>query len=193
MGTATMQTDSDFRLASTSRLRLWATVAALAWTMFSASIAHAGCFEEAAAYQHVNPIILQAIAWQESHYHADAMHLNQNGSIDYGLMQINTIHLTDLSKYGIDKEALMSPCKSVFIAAWHLRTQMNKYGNTWAAVGAYHSETPALRDDYALHIAAIVDCLTQGSNDPSTPMVLGVSASSGGTERARRRHSACPR
>ena len=50
----------------------------------------------------------------------------------------------------------MEPCKSVYIAAWHLRRKMDKYGNTWQAVGAYHSETPALRDKYAKQIAAIL-------------------------------------
>lgn len=188
-----MRPELPWKLSLTRVHRLgWSMALLVAWCL-RASVAHAGCFEEAATYQHVNPVILQAIAWQESHYRADAMHLNENGSVDYGLMQINTIHLRNLSKYGIDKEALMSPCKSVFIAAWHLRMQMNKYGNTWAAVGAYHSETPALRDDYALHVAAIVDCLTgQGSDQP---MVLGVSASpdpDGRRSRRSRARSVCP-
>ena len=50
----------------------------------------------------------------------------------------------------------MKPCANVYIAAWHLRQQMNKYGNTWQAVGAYHSETPALRDQYAQQIVGIL-------------------------------------
>jgi soluble lytic murein transglycosylase-like protein len=177
---------------SESRVRLLFAVL-IASSGFT-STAYAGCFEEAATYQHVNPLILQAIAWQESHYHADAMHLNENGSIDYGLMQINTIHLRNLSRYGIGKEALMSPCKSVFVAAWHLRMQMNKYGNTWAAVGAYHSATPALRDDYALRIASIVNCFTQGAPGDSMPGVTQVSAQAGGevTRRRGRARSVCP-
>ncbi|MCR4469778.1 MULTISPECIES: lytic transglycosylase domain-containing protein [unclassified Burkholderia] len=118
--------------------------------------AHADCFDDAAAYQHVNPLILRAIAWQESHNRPNATHLNANGSLDYGLMQINSIHLRELARYHIDRDALMHPCKNVYIAAWHLRGKMEKYGNTWAAVGAYHSETPAERDFYARHIAAIV-------------------------------------
>lgn len=122
----------------------------------AAQSARANCFDDAAAYQHVNPLILRAIAWQESHNHADAMHLNANGSVDYGLMQINTIHLPTLARYGISKDALMSPCKNVFIAAWLLRAQVVRYGNTWAAVGAYHSATPALRDEYARQIAGIL-------------------------------------
>jgi len=118
--------------------------------------AHADCFDEAARYQKVNPLILRAIAWQESHNHPDAVHRNANGSTDYGVMQINSIHLPTLSQYGISTATLMEPCKNVYIAAWHLRQKMNKYGNTWAAIGAYHSETPTLRDQYAQQIADIL-------------------------------------
>ncbi|MFD1558635.1 lytic transglycosylase domain-containing protein [Paraburkholderia silviterrae] len=118
--------------------------------------ARADCFDEAARYQKVNPLILRAIAWQESHNTPDALHRNANGSVDYGVMQINSVHLPTLAQYGISSSTLMQPCKNVYIAAWHLRQKMNKYGNTWAAVGAYHSETPALRDQYAQQIAAIL-------------------------------------
>ena len=41
---------------------------------------------------------------------------------------------------------LMEPCKNVYIAAWHLKQKMNRYGNTWQAVGAYHSETRRCAD-----------------------------------------------
>lgn len=118
--------------------------------------ARADCFDEAAKYQKVNPLILRAIAWQESHNRPEALHKNANGSTDYGLMQINSIHLPTLSQYGISTNTLMEPCKNVYIAAWHLRQKMNKYGNTWQAVGAYHSETPSLRDRYARQIVAIL-------------------------------------
>jgi soluble lytic murein transglycosylase-like protein len=132
-----------------------AVAAALALASVS-TLAHADCFDEAARYQKVNPLILRAIAWQESHNRPDAVHRNANGSTDYGVMQINSVHLPVLSQYGISQSTLMEPCKNVYIAAWHLRQKMNKYGNTWAAVGAYHSETPPLRDQYAEQIAAIL-------------------------------------
>jgi soluble lytic murein transglycosylase-like protein len=121
-----------------------------ALVMLSASLpAHADCFDEAAGYQKVNPLILRAIAWQESHNHGDVLHSNTDGSIDYGLMQINPIHLPAL-------------------AAWHLRRQMNRFGNTWQAVGAYHSTTPALRDQYTRQIVAILQKwnLFRHSTDP---------------------------
>ena len=120
--------------------------------------AYAGvdCFTAAGQYQKVNPLILRAIAWQESHDATTAKHVNNNGSIDYGLMQINSIHLPKLAQYGISADKLMNPCANVYVAAWHLRQKMDKYGNTWAAVGAYHSETPTLRDQYARQIMAIL-------------------------------------
>ncbi|KKB64461.1 BapC protein [Robbsia andropogonis] len=116
----------------------------------------ADCFTAAGQYQKVNPLILRAIAWQESHDNVAAKHVNNNGSIDYGLMQINSIHLPRLAQYGVSSEKLMNPCANVYVAAWHLRQKMDKYGNSWAAVGAYHSETPTLRDQYARQIIAIL-------------------------------------
>jgi hypothetical protein len=160
------------------------------------SSAHAGCFEEAAHYQHVNPLILRAIAWQESHDHPEAVHLNENGSIDYGLMQINTIHLPTLARYGIDKGALMSPCKAVYIAAWHLRAQLNRYGNTWAAIGAYHSATPIFRDDYAVRIATIVRCMEQQVASigaaAGNVMPVATGGSRGSRQTTKRPARACP-
>src|SRR5437764_931249 len=44
--------------------------------VLAARPARADCFEDAARYQHVNPTILRAIAWVESHGHADARHVN---------------------------------------------------------------------------------------------------------------------
>jgi soluble lytic murein transglycosylase-like protein len=92
----------------------------------------------------------------ESRNRPDARNVNQNGSIDYGVMQVNSIHLRKLSEYGVDASTLMEPCKNVYVAAWHLRKQVDRYGNTWAAVGAYHSATPALRDGYAAKVQAVL-------------------------------------
>ncbi len=138
------------------RIRTFLIVSGLAAAGLSTP-AHADCYDEAAKYQKVNPLILRAIAWQESHNTPDAINRNANGSVDYGIMQINSIHLSRLAQYGITKDTLMQPCKNVYIAAWHLRQKMNKFGNTWAAVGAYHSETPSLRDQYSHQIAAILE------------------------------------
>ncbi|WP_175891615.1 lytic transglycosylase domain-containing protein [Burkholderia cepacia] len=147
-------------------LFLWFAGFAFIW--FACPFSYADCYENAARYQQVNPLILHAISWRESRSRADALNRNANGSIDYGLMQINSVHLPALAAFGIEKDALMEPCKSIYIAAWILRQKMNKYGNTWAAVGAYHSETPTLRDQYAKSIATIL-ARWRRSSIPATP------------------------
>lgn len=137
------------------------TFASLALFPVAAHAQQTDCFAAAASYQHVSPLVLRAIAWQESHANARAIHHNANGSTDYGMMQINSIHLPVLSRYGISASDLYVPCKNIFIAAWYLRRMTVKYGYTWTAVGAYHSETPAERDRYARSIQQIVARLQQ--------------------------------
>lgn len=134
---------------------IW-SAACLAAACAPAPDARGDCFDDAAAYQHVNPTVLRAIAWQESHGRPDALHRNADGSVDYGLMQINSVHRDELRRWGIEPAQLMRPCVAVYVAAWQLRKLMLKYGNTWDAVGAYHSETPALRARYQASIRRIV-------------------------------------
>jgi len=136
-----------------ARVRSMALAGTVAAILAASQSALADCFDDAATYHHVNADVLRAIAWEESHNRPDARHTNTDGSVDYGLMQINSVHLETLARFGIGTADLMVPCKSVYIAAWHLQRQMAKYGNTWAAIGAYHSATPALRDAYAAKIA----------------------------------------
>jgi soluble lytic murein transglycosylase-like protein len=116
----------------------------------------ADCFDEAAAYHHVNPAVIRAISIIESGGRSLSVNINSNGSVDYGLMQINSSHLRDLARFGIYRRDLLDGCTSIFVGAWLLRREMERYGNTWAAVGAYHSATPGLRDSYAKKVRAIV-------------------------------------
>ncbi|VFR53695.1 Soluble lytic murein transglycosylase and related regulatory proteins (some contain LysM/invasin domains) [plant metagenome] len=112
------------------------------------------CFDAASEFHQVNPLVLRAIAWQESRHNPKAINRNNNGTTDYGIMQINSIHLRELGAYDISAETLMKPCESIFIAAWYLRRMMDRYGNTWDAVGSYHSQTPVHRDRYAKGIVS---------------------------------------
>jgi soluble lytic murein transglycosylase-like protein len=137
----------------------WVALAAL--TVFGSSAAQADpqadqCFEKAGAYQGVNPLVLRAVAWRESKGDATAINRNANGSIDVGQLQINSIHFPELSRQGIPHRALTDPCVNIFVAAWLLKQKMVRYGNTWRAIGAYHSESPHERDAYARSIQAIL-------------------------------------
>lgn len=118
--------------------------------------AKADCFDNAAAYHGVNPWILRGIAFVESGFKANATRVNSNGSQDVGVTQTNSIHFLELSKYGISRNDLYDPCKSIHVAGWLLRKKINKHGNTWIAVGAYHSETPKYRDAYAAKVSSVV-------------------------------------
>jgi soluble lytic murein transglycosylase-like protein len=85
----------------------------------------------------VNPIILRSIAIVEIGNKPWATNRNLNVSVDYGEMQINSIHLPELAQCGMSTRDLFNGCESICTGAWIYRKQIVKYGNTWAAVGAY--------------------------------------------------------
>ncbi|MCP3019990.1 lytic transglycosylase domain-containing protein [Cupriavidus basilensis] len=114
------------------------------------------CFEQAGTYQGVNPSVLRAIAWFESKGDPAAVNRNANGSIDVGQLQINSVHFNDLARHGVPSRALTDSCVNVFVAAWLLKQKMVRHGNTWRAIGAYHSESPGQRDAYARSIQRIL-------------------------------------
>ena len=61
-----------------------------------------------------------------------------------------------LKKFNIDRTDLLDPCKSIYVSAWLVRKKMNKYGNTWKAYGAYHSETPEYQEKYVNDLKTIL-------------------------------------
>ena len=117
---------------------------------------HADCIADAAARQQVSADVLRAIGWQESRLRPAALGRNADGSVDMGAFQINSVHLAELSRYGIDRAALADGCVNAEVAAWQYRRQVDLLGDNWRAVGAYHSHTPARGAWYANQIAAIL-------------------------------------
>ena len=123
---------------------------------FATSAAHADCLTEAAVQHRVNPHVLRAILWHESRFNPKARNHNTNGTRDIGMAQINSTHLPLLARYGVGEAALYQPCTSIAVAAWLLGGHMARHGNTWFAVGAYHSLTPQHNQRYATTIQAIL-------------------------------------
>lgn len=106
--------------------------------------ANAFCFAEAANRYELNEYVLRAIAAHESRMNPALQVENTNGSKDIGLMGINTIHLRRgerLANAGMTPSMLLDPCTNVMTGAYLLRLKTNRFGNTWQAVGAYHSTT----------------------------------------------------
>ncbi len=80
-------------------------------------------------------------------------HKNDNGSIDYGSMQINSIWLEQLEKYGIRVDELRDdPCTNVEVGTWILSQAiaagvMNEKPY-WESVAGYNSTTPKINAKY---------------------------------------------
>jgi hypothetical protein len=116
----------------------------------------ADCIDDAARRHGVNADVLRAIGWQESRLQPRAIGRNADGSVDVGAFQINSVHLAELGRYGIARDALADGCVCAEVAAWLYRRQVDLMGDTWQAVGAYHSHTAAHAAWYANQIAAIL-------------------------------------
>ena len=114
----------------------------------AAATAHA-CWEEAGLRYGVNPSVLVAIARTESSMNPNAVNRNRDGSYDLGLMQINSRWFPMLRRYGISEQQLRQPCFSIHVGAWILAQNMQRFGNSWDAVGAYNSPNPSRRTAYA--------------------------------------------
>jgi hypothetical protein len=110
------------------------------------------CINQAAVFHRVNPKVLKAIVFQESSGRHWIVTKNSNQTYDYGASGINSVHLPELSRHGITAKHLMDGCTNVFVGAWKYSKKVARYGNTWKAVGAYHSETPERREAYSARI-----------------------------------------
>lgn len=130
--------------------------AVLLLLLFGGPPARADCIDEAARHHQVHAAVLRAIGWHESRLRPEALNRNRNGSVDIGAFQINSVHLPLLSRHGIAARQLHDGCTAAYVAAWHYRRQIERWGDSWDAVGAYHSDTPALRRGYANRIAAVL-------------------------------------
>ena len=120
---------------------------------------YADCLEQVADRFGQNRDLLRSIAWNESHYHANAMHRNADGSYDIGFMQINSTHLPWLKSRGIDERALYDTCTNIWVGTYILTQFQHEYGRTWRAVGAYgagdRQDHDSARANYAARIQRI--------------------------------------
>lgn len=75
---------------------------------------------------------------------------NSNGTYDFGVMQFNTVYLTDLQAHGITADDVLAPgCYPYDLAAWRLRTHLQKdSGDLWTRAANYHSKTPKYNTIY---------------------------------------------
>lgn len=90
----------------------------------------------------IPPLLLKNIAKIESGFNPKAIGVNKNGTKDYGLMQINTIHLKRLhKKYGVTEQILMEPKTNIYAGAELLSKIIRQHGLNFDSIGRYHSNT----------------------------------------------------
>jgi len=111
-------------------------------------ILFAFCFEEAAREYSVPVELLRSIAKVESNGNPLAVGYNKNGTIDYGLMQINSRWYETM---GHQKWTALTVdvCSNVKAGAWILSQCIKTHGNTPEAIGCYNAVSPEKRIRYA--------------------------------------------
>ena len=96
------------------------------------------CWQSAAERYGIHETILRAIAVTESSMNPQAINHNTNGSVDVGLMQINSQWFSRLSEKGVQSNDLWNPCTNIHVGAWILAKEIRRFGYGWRAVGAYN-------------------------------------------------------
>jgi soluble lytic murein transglycosylase-like protein len=119
------------------------------------------CFEEAGEKYGVSPQLLWAIAKTESCFNPRAINYNQNGSFDYGIMQVNSSWYSELGR-----ERWMhlgDACYNVQVGAWILSRCVQRYGYTWVAVGCYNAFSKDKRAVYANRVYRNLQVAARGT------------------------------
>ncbi|MFH0709105.1 MAG: lytic transglycosylase domain-containing protein [Pseudomonadota bacterium] len=103
-------------------------------------------FQKAGSYYNIPPLLLKNIATIESAGNPNAIRINDNGTKDYGLMQINSIHFKRLSAWGINERNILNPQVNIFAGSWLLSEHIKERGFNLQAIGNYHSKTQIYKE-----------------------------------------------
>ncbi|MBR8403158.1 transglycosylase SLT domain-containing protein [Burkholderia cenocepacia] len=144
-------------------------VSTIALSCALCGVARADCLDDAAAFQHVSVSLMRGIAQVESGMNPNAVNTNTNGTVDIGLMQINSTWLPTLAREGITRESLFDACTNAYVGAWILSQNIHQLGPNWNAIGAYNSASPDKRLAYA---RKVYDAIRTMPDSPDTPMPI---------------------
>ena len=123
------------------------TIFTLSILITKMSFASSACFNEAGTMFRIEPNLIKAIALVESNLKKDSIGKNRDKknnikSFDYGLMQINQMHIPMLKKRGIikdERDLLDNPCLNIKIGTEILYTHFSRCGMTWHCLGTYNA------------------------------------------------------
>ncbi|EOQ6467003.1 lytic transglycosylase domain-containing protein [Escherichia coli] len=123
------------------------TIFTLSILITTMSFASSACFNEAGTMFRIEPNLIKAIALVESNLKKDSIGKNRDKknnikSFDYGLMQINQMHIPMLKKRGIikdERDLLDNPCLNIKIGTEILYKHFSRCGMTWQCLGTYNA------------------------------------------------------
>ena len=123
------------------------TIFTLSILITKMSFASSACFNEAGTMFRIEPNLIKAIALVESNLKKDSIGKNRDKknnikSFDYGLMQINQMHIPMLKKRGIikdERDLLDNPCLNIKIGTEILYKHFSCCGMTWQCLGTYNA------------------------------------------------------
>lgn len=106
------------------------------------------CINKAALQYHVPAPLILSVIKTEGGRNGMAKK-NKNGTVDYGVMQINSVWLGKIKPYGFTAHDLQfNPCKNVEVGAWILSQNMASSSSAKEGIGNYHSRTQHLNKNY---------------------------------------------
>lgn len=133
--------------------------------------ANAECFNQVGKIYQIDPDYLRAIAYKESKFDTKAIGINNDGSRDIGIMQINTSNLEWLKKKFPKisiRNLLNYPCFNIHVGGYVLNENFKLYGRKWIAVGAYNAggknnpKRVKIRYNYALEVNTYYNDIKNG-------------------------------
>ena len=99
------------------------------------------CINQAAVEYMVPAELIISVLMIEGGHIGDA-NPNQNGTYDYGPMQINSIWLDKIASYGYTQQMIQyNPCANVAVGTWILSQAISDSNDFWQGVGDYHSHS----------------------------------------------------
>ena len=140
------------------------------------------CFPAVAAKYHLEESLLRAVAKIESAYQTRAVHYDNDGTHDVGVMQINSSHFAELSQYHITEDTLLNrPCTNIAVGASILKGFVSRFGMTWRAIGSYGAGTSPNKEAARIAYANLVSHALQGQASPAPRILTKASLPVGAT------------
>lgn len=140
-------------------MRYLLTIICLFFTTNALASDQGYCFEEAGQLYQVSPGLLWAIAKTESDFNPTATNWNKNGSLDYGVMQINDYWKDKIGEQSWN--ALGDPCHNIKVGAYVLADCLSRYGYTYEGIGCYNAISYDKRIRYAEKVIKNLEALNQ--------------------------------